>query len=99
MYERTDAAGNKIRETDQCITDKSFARVIQADTETKQIGTSNKTIDSDNVETVGGNKTVHVLGNIEEVTASNKTSGVGSPKKSMDWQKGYQMKKINLSRR
>ena len=77
VYERTDAAGNKIRETDQRITDKSFERVIETDTETKQIGTSQKTIDSDSTETIGGNKTVHVLGNIEEATASNKTSGVG----------------------
>ena len=76
VYERTDAAGNKTRETDQRITDKSFERVIETDSETKQIGTSQKTVDSDSVETVGGNKSVHVLGNIEEVTASNKSMGV-----------------------
>ncbi|HGO5853294.1 TPA: hypothetical protein ACK3JH_000130 [Mannheimia haemolytica] len=77
VYERTDSAGNKTRETDQCITDKSFERVIETDSETKNIGTSTRNIDSDDTKTVGGNKTTHVLGNIESVTASNKSVGVG----------------------
>lgn len=77
VYERTDSAGNKTRETDQRITDKSFERVIETDTETKNIGTSTRNIDSNDTKTVGGNKTTHVLGNIESVTASNKSIGVG----------------------
>lgn len=77
VYERTDAAGNKTRETDQRITDKSFERVIETDSETKEIGTSTRNIDADDVETIGGNKTLRVIGNISEATASNKTVGVG----------------------
>ena len=77
MYERTDAAGNKIRETDQKITDKSFERHIETDSEVKQIGTSNISIDADGIETIGGNKTVSVLGSINDTTASNRTVGTG----------------------
>lgn len=77
MYERTDAAGNKIRETDQKITDKSFERHIETDSEVKQIGTSTKTVDSDSTQTIGGNKTVSVLGSINDTTASNRTVGTG----------------------
>lgn len=77
VYERTDAAGNKIRETDQTITDKSFERHIETDSEVKQIGTSNVTIDSDKTETIGGNDTISVLGSINDTTASNRTVGTG----------------------
>lgn len=77
VYERTDAAGNKTRETDQTITDKSLNRVIKTDTETKQIGTSTSEIDADKTVDVGGNFTTSVVGNITEVTASNKMVGVG----------------------
>ncbi|WP_424408117.1 hypothetical protein [Pasteurella sp. PK-2025] len=77
VYERTDAAGNKTRETDQQIKDKSFTRVIECDQETKTIGTSEKTVDADADEMIGGNKSVSVVGNYDETTASNKSTGVG----------------------
>ncbi|MGC6345411.1 hypothetical protein ACMXY9_11675, partial [Pasteurella multocida] len=77
VYERTDAAGNKTRETDQTIKDKSFTRVIECDQETKTIGTSEKTIDADADEMIGGNKSVSVVGNYEETIATNKSVGVG----------------------
>ncbi|MFU2081982.1 hypothetical protein ACLQ9N_05140 [Gallibacterium anatis] len=77
VYERTDAAGNKTRETDQTITDKSLNRVIKTDTETKQIGTSTSEIDADKTMEVGGNLTTSVVGNITQVSASNMTVGVG----------------------
>lgn len=76
VFERTDAAGNMTKQTDQTITEKSFARNVETDTENKTLGTANKHVDADNTETVGGNKTVHVIGNSQEVTASNKTLGV-----------------------
>lgn len=76
VFERTDAAGNMTKQTDQTITEKSFARKIETDTENKTLGTANKHVDADNTETVGGNKTVHVIGNSQEITASNKTLGV-----------------------
>lgn len=75
VYERTDAAGNKTRETDQTITDRSYVRNIEADTENKQIGESNKQIDADSTETIGGNKTISVLGSVTDTTASNRTVG------------------------
>ncbi|MFY1028384.1 hypothetical protein ACE4RU_11930, partial [Actinobacillus seminis] len=57
VFERTDAAGNKTRETDQNITDRSFSRNIETDEEIKTIGTSNVNIDADSTEAIGGNKT------------------------------------------
>lgn len=77
VYERTDSAGNKIRETDQDIKDKSFTRTIETDQENKTIGTATHNIDSDITENIGGNQIVNVLGNIQQTTASNKISGVG----------------------
>ncbi len=77
VFERTDAAGNKTRETDQNITDRSFSHNIETDEETKTIGTSNVNIDADSTEAIGGNKTTQVIGNISEATASNKSVGVG----------------------
>lgn len=77
VFERTDAAGNKTRETDQRITDRSFERVIECDQETKQIGTSEKTVDADSSEMVGGNKSVSVVGNFDQTVASNVSLGVG----------------------
>lgn len=77
VFERVDAAGNMYKETDQALNDKSFTRNIEADSETKSIGTSQTMIDADSSESVGGNKSVQVVGNIEEITASNKTVGVG----------------------
>lgn len=77
VFERTDAAGNKTRETDQNITDKSFSRNVECDQETKQIGTSEKTVDADSTEMIGGNKSVSVVGNYDQTTASNCSLGVG----------------------
>ena len=77
VFERTDAAGNKTRETDQTITDRSFVRVVETDSEQKTIGTSNSDIDADKTVNVGGNLSTSVIGNIDEVTASNKGVGVG----------------------
>lgn len=77
VFERTDAAGNKTRETDQTITDRSFVRIIETDSEQKIIGTSNSDIDADKTVNVGGNYTTSVVGNINETTASNKAFGVG----------------------
>lgn len=77
VYERTDASGNMHKETDQKISEKSFERVIEAESETRNIGTNKINIDSNSSETVGGNKRLSVLGNIEEVTAANKSVGVG----------------------
>lgn len=76
VYERTDAAGNKTRETDQTITDRSFVRVVEADSEQKTIGTSTSDVDADKTVNVGGNLTTSVIGNIDEATASNKSVGV-----------------------
>lgn len=76
VFERVDAAGNMTKQTDQTISEKSFARNVETDTENKTIGTANKHVDADNTETVSGNKVVHVIGNSQEVTASNKTLGV-----------------------
>lgn len=77
VFERTDAAGNMYKQTDQAINEKSFSRNVETDSETKTIGTTQKHVDADSTETVGGNKTTHVIGNISEVTASNKSVGVG----------------------
>ncbi|SUT95997.1 Uncharacterised protein [Actinobacillus lignieresii] len=77
VFERTDQAGNMHKETDQTISEKSYQRKIETDSEHKTLGTATKDVDSDNTETVGGNKKTHVIGNIEEVTASNKNVGVG----------------------
>lgn len=77
VFERIDAAGNMYKETDQAINEKSFSRQIETDSETKTIGAAQKHVDSDSLETVGGNKSVQVIGNIQEVTASNKSTGVG----------------------
>ncbi|MFA9499889.1 hypothetical protein ACERCG_05595 [Mannheimia sp. E30BD] len=76
VFERTDQAGNMYKETDQTINEKSFQRKIETDSEYKQLGEATKEIDANNNETVGGNKKTHVVGNIEEVTASNKDIGV-----------------------
>jgi len=51
--------------------------VIECDQETKTIGTSEKTIDADADEMIGGNKSVSVVGNYDETIASNKSAGVG----------------------
>lgn len=77
VFERTDAAGNKTRATDQTITDQSYIRVIETDQEQKTIGTSNTNIDADNSINIGGNQQIAVIGNISEVTASNRSLGVG----------------------
>ncbi|MGX2949386.1 hypothetical protein ACWIUA_00560 [Ursidibacter sp. B-7004-1] len=77
VFERTDAAGNMYKQTDQAINEKSFSRNVETDSELKTLGTAQKHVDADNSETVGGNKTTHVIGNIQEVTASNKSVGVG----------------------
>lgn len=77
VFERTDASGNMHKETDQKMSEKSFERVIETESETKNIGTKEINIDSNMTETVGGNKRTAVLGNIEEATASNKSVGVG----------------------
>ncbi|QIR10927.1 hypothetical protein HBL79_00850 [Avibacterium paragallinarum] len=76
VFERTDAAGNKTRETDQTITDRSFIRVIETDTETKNIGTSQSNIDADKQINVGGNYSLSVIGNITTVTAGNNTTAI-----------------------
>ncbi|KMK50802.1 phage protein, partial [[Actinobacillus] muris] len=77
VFERVDASGNMHKETDQTIREKSFNREITTDTEIKTVGQSTKHIDADSSTTVGGNKRTQVLGNIDEITASNKITGVG----------------------
>lgn len=77
VFERTDASGNMYKETDQMISEKSFTREITTDSETKNIGESTRNIDANEQVSVGGNKTTHVMGKIEEVTASDKLTGVG----------------------
>lgn len=77
VFEKTDQAGNMYKETDQTINEKSFQRKITTDSEHKQLGEVVKEVDANNRETVGGNKQTHVVGNIEEVAASDKNVGVG----------------------
>lgn len=77
VFERTDQAGNMHKETDQTISEKSFKRKIKTDSETKNVGRSHKNVDSNETKTIGGNKQTHVLGNVEIVTASDKSVGVG----------------------
>lgn len=77
VFERTDAAGNKTRETDQTITDRSYQRIIETDNECKTIGTSRSDIDADKHVNVGGNHHTAVVGNIHTTTASNYVNGVG----------------------
>ncbi|SUB26041.1 hypothetical protein [Avibacterium gallinarum] len=76
VFERTDATGNKTRETDQTITDRSFVRVIETDTETKNIGTSQSNIDADKQVNIGGNYSLSVVGNIITVTTGNATTAI-----------------------
>lgn len=77
VFERTDSAGNMHKETDQTISEKSLNRAIVTEAETKQLGKQKKDIEGNQQTTVGGNKTTHVLGDIEEVAAGSKTQGVG----------------------
>lgn len=77
VFERTDAAGNMHKETDQTISEKSFNREIDTETESKSIGTKYLTVSADSSASIGGNSKTHVLGDIETITASNQTQGVG----------------------
>ena len=77
VFERVDGAGNMHRETDQKISEKSFSRTVETETEHKTIGTKITEIDSNDTKTVGGNKKAHVVGNDEQINGGDKTIGVG----------------------
>lgn len=77
VFERTDGSGNMHKETDQQISEKSFSRMVETETETKNIGQKETNIDSNETKNIGGNYRTYVLGDIEEVTASNKSVGIG----------------------
>lgn len=77
VFERTDGSGNMHKETDQTSSEKSFNRVIETETEVKNIGQKESNIEANETKNIGGNYRTYVLGNIEEVTAANKSVGVG----------------------
>lgn len=77
VFERTDSAGNMHKETDQTISEKSFSRKIITDHEEKTLGSSSKTVENNEQKNVGGNQSVSVMGNVEEITASDRNVGVG----------------------
>lgn len=77
VFERTDAAGNIHKETDQTISEKSYNRQIETDSETKTLGKKSESVLSDSETTVGGNSKKSVLGNIETATAADYNLGVG----------------------
>lgn len=77
VFERTDAAGNMHKQTDQQISEQSFNREIKTQKEVKAVGKAERHIDSDDVKNVGGNQQNYVLGNDEKVAAGDKVVGVG----------------------
>lgn len=77
VFERIDAVGNRLIETDQTISEKSYHRQIQADSENRTLGSSTASIEKDKSQSIGGNYKIQALGNIESVTAENYTVGVG----------------------
>lgn len=77
VFERVDAVGNMLKETDQTISERSFVREIETDREKRTIGKSETAVESDKSQSIGGNYQLNALGNIESVTASNYVVGVG----------------------
>lgn len=77
VFERTDGAGNMQRCTDQTISERSFIREVTAETETRTVGQSERTIDGDEKRNVGGNSIAHIVGNEETVNGGDKVVGVG----------------------
>lgn len=77
VFERIDAAGNRLIETDQTISEKSFVREIETDSEKRTIGQSEISVESNKSQSIGGNYQLQALGNIESTTAADYIVGVG----------------------
>lgn len=77
VFERVDGAGNMHKETDQKISEKSFNREIETETETKRIGKAVRHIDSNDEKNVGGNEKAYTVGNVEQVNGGVRSIGVG----------------------
>lgn len=71
ILQRVDKDGNWERKTSGKITDDSMDREIQADTNLEEYGESRKTVDADDIEEIGGTKTLEALGALILQAATN----------------------------
>lgn len=70
-YQRADRDGNWDRRTSGRIVDDSMEREISADTNLEEYGQSQKTVDGDDIEEIGGSKTLEALGALILQAATN----------------------------
>lgn len=76
VYHRIDPVGNMENVTDQNITEKSASRLINAESEIREVGTQIEMIANNAEQTIGGNASVQVLGNKEALTSGNESHGI-----------------------